>query len=80
MKPYRLSWPKRKWIYVQPPYQYSIQCDQCEGHNIEWSEWGKLIWCYDCEIDTRGTPGIFGVPIPVEISKMMGISFDRIQI
>jgi len=75
-----LNWPRRKWCYVQNPATYSIQCDCCDGSNIEWSEWRKLIWCYDCEIDTKGTPGIFDSPIPVNVCNMSGISFERIKI
>lgn len=75
-----LSWPKRTWCYVQPPAVYSIQCDCCGGNNIMWSEWEKLIWCYDCQIDTPGTLGIFDGPISVELCKMLGISFERVEI
>ena len=59
------------------PYQYDMYCDKCKGGNIEWSEWEHKIWCYDCKVDTDGFPGIFGGPIPVGISALLGISFDR---
>ena len=68
---------KRTWYYVQEPSVYSMHCDKCEGHNITWSEFKHMIWCYDCEIDTEGFPGIFGGPIPLYISGLLGISFDR---
>ena len=68
---------KRKWMYVMKPSNYEISCDKCGGNNITWSEFERLIWCYDCEIDTKGTEGIFGGPIPLEVSKILGISFDR---
>ena len=70
-------WPKRTWVYIHNPKHYEIQCDVCGGSKIEWSEWEKLIWCYDCELDTKGTGGIFSGPIPVELCKMMGISFEK---
>ena len=71
---------KRKWIYVQKPVKYEIKCDKCEGINIEWSEYEGMIWCYDCEIDTKGTGGIFDGPIPIQAAAMFGISFDRINL
>ena len=68
---------KRTWHYVMKPAAYSVHCDKCEGTNIEWSEYEHMIWCYDCEIDTEGFPGIFDGPIPWGISQILGISFDR---
>lgn len=62
------------------PAYYSIQCDLCGGSNIEWSEWEKMIWCYDCEVDTPGTQGIFGGPIPVQLSQAIGMNFYRVGI
>ncbi len=56
---------------------YDILCDKCNGSNIEWSEFEHKIWCYDCQIDTDGTFGIFGSPIGWETSRLVGISFDR---
>jgi hypothetical protein len=68
---------KRTSHYVMKPASYQIACDKCGGYNIEWSEFDKMIWCYDCKIDTKGTPGIFDGPVPVEACAVMGISFDR---
>jgi hypothetical protein len=68
---------KRKWIYVMGPTSYEIYCNKCGGSNITWSEFEKCIWCYDCKVDTPGTGGIFDGPIPLQVSKMLGISFDR---
>jgi len=62
------------------PENYEIACDKCGGHNITWSEFEKLIWCFDCKVDTRGTEGVFGGPIPLELSKILGISFDRLYL
>jgi len=71
---------KRTWIYILPPAAYDIECDRCKGSNLAWSEWAHKIWCFDCEKDTPGTDGIFDGPIPYEITKMLGISFDRIDL
>ena len=68
---------KRTWHYIQNPKKYGIQCDKCNGTNIEWSEWEGLIWCYDCQIDSKGFEGIFGSPIGVGMSKLLGIRFER---
>ncbi len=68
---------KRTWHYVMKPASYGVQCDKCDGTNIEWSEYEHMIWCYDCKIDTEGFDGIFGGPIPWGASQLIGISFDR---
>ncbi len=69
------NFPKRTWHYILNPTAYEIHCDKCHGHNIEWSEYVGLIWCYDCKVDTRGTEGVFGGPIPQALSEMLGMVF-----
>lgn len=69
---------KREWCYCQYPSVYEVSCDQCGGTHTTWSEYEKHIWCFDCEIDTLGTPGIFGGPIPLHACEALGICFDRI--
>lgn len=71
---------RRKWCYCQKPSVYGIHCDLCGEGNITWSEYEHLIWCFHCSKDTPGTGGIFDGPIPLEVSKILGISFDRIEI
>jgi len=71
---------KRMWCYIQPPPMFGIKCDKCGGENITWSEWQGLIWCFDCEIDTVGTKGIFDSPIPKQMAELLGISFDRVTL
>ena len=68
---------KRTWVYVMSPIAYEISCDKCGGSNITWSEFEHKIFCFDCKVDTRGNEGIFGGPIPLEVSKMFGTTFDR---
>ena len=68
---------KRTWHYVMKPDRYDITCDKCNGTNIEWSEYERMIWCYDCKIDTPGTGGIFDGPIPWGATQMLGLSFNR---
>ncbi len=70
----------RKWVYVMPPYRYSILCDKCGSVNIAWSEFEHKIWCYECKIDTDGNGGIFDGPIPVGACELMGISFARLYL
>ncbi len=71
---------KRTWIYAQHPTVYEISCDKCQGTNIDWSEYEHRIWCYDCKIDTVGNEGVFSGPIPMGLSELMGIWFDRIYL
>ena len=68
---------KRTWHYVMNPASYEITCDKCGGSNVEWSEYEHMIWCYHCQIDTKGTEGIFGGPIGWGIAQLLGISFNR---
>jgi len=68
---------RRTWHYVCKPAVYEIQCDKCGGVNIEWSEWAHMIWCYNCQIDTPGTGGIFDSPIPMGVTELLGMSLDR---
>lgn len=70
----------RKFCYALKPTHYEIHCDICQGSNTHWSEFEGLIWCYDCEKDTRGTGGIFDGPIPIGASELLGITFDKIEI
>ncbi len=70
----------RKWIYIQKPQVYGFKCDLCGGDNIEWSEFEHMIWCYDCEKDTPGKEGIFDGPIPMGVSRLLGMNFDRIEL
>ena len=71
---------KRKYIYANNPARYEIRCDKCNGENIWWSEYESHIWCYDCEIDTSGTEGIFGGPICFNAMRLVGLTFDRINL
>ena len=76
-----MSLKRRKWAYIHNPKQYGIKCDICGKDNIEWSEFEHFIWCYNCEKDTKGNEGLFdGCPVPVNICKLMGISFDEVNL
>jgi len=77
MKNKKVRLKKRTWHYVQNPATYEVFCDRCNGSNVEWSEYEHMIWCYDCKIDTKGTEGVFGGPIPIECAKILGMIFDR---
>jgi len=75
-----LELKKRETYLIQYPQAYGIECDICGGVNLHWSEYDHLIWCYGCEKDTKGTGGIFDGPVPVQLCKIMGMSFDRVNI
>lgn len=63
-----------------PAAHYEIRCDVCHKSNIDWSEYEGLIWCYDCETDTKGEGGVFDGPISLRVGEMIGLSFDRIDL
>jgi hypothetical protein len=79
---------KRKWHYLLHPVAFDMRCDHCwdgdlgsdTGVNIYWSEFEGMIWCYDCQIDTYGFPGIFGGPIAIHAVYLMGLHFDRFNL
>ncbi|HRZ18626.1 MAG TPA: hypothetical protein P5136_01090 [Methanofastidiosum sp.] len=76
---------KREWHYCLEPTAFDMRCDRClglgtknpkdlssgVGTNIWWSEYERLIWCYDCKIDTLGFAGIFTGPIPIHFASMI---------
>jgi len=69
---------KREWVYVHKPVAYEMHCDKCDGINITWSEYEGMIWCYDCQIDTKGTGGMLDGPVPIHLLSIFGLSLDRI--
>jgi hypothetical protein len=71
---------RRKWHYILPPSAYDVFCDKCGGGNTYWSEYEHKIWCFDCQIDTDGTLGVFGGPIPLHAAYMLGLTFDRFNL
>lgn len=71
---------KRTWVYVHKPATYEIHCDKCGGNNLEWSEWEGMVWCYDCEVDTKSDGGVFAGPIAPMAMGILGISLDRIEL
>ena len=71
---------KRTWVYVCNPQVYGMSCIQCGGVNITWSEFEHMIWCFHCKIDTLGTPGVFAGPIGINTARLMGMSFDRVNL
>jgi hypothetical protein len=82
---YLLSAPKvkRTHCYIQGPIEYEIFCPICGGRNVTWSEFEKHVWCFDCEEDVfipLNDAGVFSGPIPIEISQMMGLRFDRFNL
>ena len=70
----------RKRVFVLEPARYAVRCDLCGGANITWSEYEHLIWCYDCQKDTRGTGGIFDGPIPLKAAELLGMSLDMVDL
>lgn len=74
---------KRTHCYVLKPAEYEINCPLCGGTNINWSEFEKHIWCYDCSKDVfllSKNTGIFNGPIPINAAEMMSLKFDRINL
>jgi hypothetical protein len=73
---------KRKHCYVMHPLDYEISgCPKCGGTNVTWSEYVHHLWCYDCKVDyIPEFNGIFDGPIPLQLTEMMGIKLDRVNL
>jgi hypothetical protein len=75
---------KRKYCNILPPYIFEMKCPKCKGINIDWSEYENHIWCYDCKQDSdpgdTEYAGIFSGPVPVHVSYILGLHFDRINL
>ena len=66
-------------MYIMPPSAYQISCDICSGE-VQWSEYKKMVFCPKCQLDTFGTGGFLDGPVPIQLCKILGISFDRIDL
>ncbi len=72
---------KRTHVYVMPPAAYEISGCKCGNTNPEWSEYEGHLWCAKCQIDfIPEYGGIFEGPIPVNISRLMGIDLRMINL
>lgn len=72
---------KRAWCYAQPPSVFEMAACSCGNHDTQWSEYEKHLWCDKCQKDFLPEHGgIFDGPIPVAAARMMGVSFDRINL
>ena len=72
---------KRTHVYCQMPQVYEVAgCPNNPDHKFTWSEFEHRLWCFDCEVDFIPSHwGIFDGPIPLNLTMMMGISFDRLN-
>lgn len=71
----------RKWCYAQPPSDYEIAPCSCGNTDTQWSEFKGQLWCAKCEKDfTPVHSGVFDGPICVDVCRLMGIRFDRINL
>ena len=71
---------KRIWCYIQKPNEHDIQCPECKGVNLEWSEFESHIWCYDCEEDYSNYISVLSGPYAVMAGHLLGIRLDRINL
>lgn len=73
---------KRTHCYVMSPQSYEISgCPVDPNHRVNWSEYEKYLWCFNCELDFLPSHnGIFDGPISMGLTTLVGISFDRINI
>lgn len=67
---------KRTWHYLMKPQEFEIVCPICKGSNLNWSEYAKHIWCYDCKKDIKDFENHYDGPIPMGVASMLGLNFD----
>ena len=72
---------KREYVYLQQPYEYEIAGCDCGNNNTQWSECQKHLWCAKCEKDfIPKHNGVFDGPIGLNISRMLGLYFHRLNL
>lgn len=72
---------KREWVYLSPPSKFEVSGCSCGNLDCQWSEYETMLWCGKCEIDFVPIHnGVFDGPIPIELSKLMGLSFARLDL
>ena len=71
---------RRTVCFVQKPSHFEIKCPKCNGNNLDWSEFDKHIWCYDCEKDLKDYESPYSGPIPVHVSELLGIDLRMINL
>jgi len=72
---------RRTWVYVQRPASYHIAGCDCGNDDPEWSEFSGHLWCAICQKDfVPAHNGIFDGPIPLNVCRLLGISFDRLNL
>lgn len=72
---------RRVRVYVQRPTEYGIAGCVCGNADPDWSEFAGMLWCPKCQKDfIPEHGGIFDGPIPVEISKLLGIDLRRVNL
>ncbi len=67
---------KREWHYVLPPTAFELRCNVCDGGRVWWSEYERMIFCFDCQLDVDGTESIFDGPIALNTCYLLGLNFD----
>lgn len=76
-----LAAARRTWVYVMRPAAYEIDPCECGNSDPDWSEYRRHLWCQKCCKDfVPKHSGIFDGPIPVNTSRLLGISFDRFNL
>jgi hypothetical protein len=54
---------------------------ECGNADPDWSEYEGHLWCKECKKDfIPKHGGIFEGPVPVELSEIIGLYFDRIDL
>ena len=72
---------KRTWVYIMAPSSYDIAPCGCGNQETQWSEYEGYLWCDKCQKDfVPEHNGVFDGPIPAGAAKMLGMTFDRMEI
>jgi hypothetical protein len=72
---------KRTWCYIQQPKTFEMAPCECGNVETQWSEYKNHLWCAKCEKDFIPVhTGIFSGPVPIMVSRMLGLHFDRFNI
>jgi len=72
---------KRTWVYLMQPDGFDISPCECGNRATQWSEYENHLWCANCKSDFVPEHwGILDGPVPVGLCKLMGLTFDRLNL
>jgi hypothetical protein len=73
---------RRTRVYCERSAKFEISgCQLCGNTDPDWSEFKKRLWCQNCQRDFEPEHwGVLDGPVLVNLSELLGIYFDTIDL